>query len=221
MYFNGFKNLLFIFICFTFPFICKALHIKGKVEAFNRRLDSFMAENALQKPQSLAELNRYLALWIKEKYHKDPHAGLKGVSPETAFKTDKRPLTFPDIEACRTAFLHTETREVDKTGCISFDGNTYEVGLKLIGRKVEVFYDATWKDEVKIHHKDFPVFKVKRLIIGENCSHKEQLPQETQPLTPDHSRMLQALAKKNKNQHPSVAVATSFRNMAKELNAHV
>lgn len=58
---------------------------------------------------------------------------------------------------------------VDKTGCISFNGKTYEVGMKLIGRKVEVFYDATWQDEVEIHHKDFAPFKAQRLEIGENC----------------------------------------------------
>ena len=56
---------------------------KGKIEAFNRRLDSFLAEIALQKPGSLEELNHYLAVWLKEKYHKDPHAGLSGISPES------------------------------------------------------------------------------------------------------------------------------------------
>lgn len=67
---------------------------KGKIETFNRRLDSFLAEIALQKPGSLEELNHYLAVWLKEKYRKDPHAGLSGISPETACSTDKRPLCF-------------------------------------------------------------------------------------------------------------------------------
>ena len=194
---------------------------KGKIEAFNRRLDSFLAEIALQKPGSLEELNHYLAVWLKEKYHKDPHAGLSGISPETAYLTDKRPLCFPDIAACQEAFLHTETREVDKAGCISFDGQKYEVGLKLVGRKVDVCYDATWKDEVEIHHKDFPVFKAKRLRIGENCGQTQLFPEATQPIEAKHSRLLTGLDRQSGKAHKPATVATSFRNMAKELNAHV
>lgn len=194
---------------------------KGKIEAFNRRLDSFLAEIALQKPNSLEELNHYLAVWLKEKYHKDPHAGLAGVSPETAYLTDKRPLSFPDIDACREAFLHTETREVDKAGCISFDGQTYEVGLKLVGRKIDVFYDATWKDEVEIHHKDFPAFKAKRLQVGENCGQTKLFPEATQPISAENSRLLTGLEKQSAKVHNPSPVATSFRSMAKELNAHV
>lgn len=220
-YFEGFTGLLYISIYFTLPFICKALHMKGKIEAFNRRLDSFLAEIALQKPNSLEELNHYLAVWINEKYHKDPHAGLSGVSPEIAYLTDKRPLSFPDIEACREAFLHTEIREVDKAGCINFDGQKYEVGLKLVGRKVDVFYDATWKDEVEIHHKDFPAFKAKRLQIGENCDQTERFPESTQTIETKHSRLLTGLEKQSAKVHKTAPIATSFRSMAKELNAHV
>lgn len=194
---------------------------KGKIEAFNRRLDSFLAEIALQKPNSLEELNHYLTVWLQEKYHKDPHAGLSGVSPETAYLTDKRPLFFPDIEACREAFLHTETREVDKAGCISFDGHKYEVGLKLVGRKVAVLYDATWKSEVEIHHTDFPAFKAKRLQIRENCDQPKLFPEATQPIETKYSRLLTGLDKKSVKVHKPAPVATSFRSMAKELNAHV
>ena len=43
---------------------------KGKVEAFNRRMDSFLSEVALEKVQTLEELNRHLDVWITEHYHK-------------------------------------------------------------------------------------------------------------------------------------------------------
>lgn len=66
---------------------------KGKVEAFNRRVDSFLSEIALQKPQTLEELNRLLDLWIEEHYHKSPHHSLSGISPEAAFRTDSRPMS--------------------------------------------------------------------------------------------------------------------------------
>lgn len=192
---------------------------KGKIERFNRRLDSFLAEVSLQKPQSLKELNHYLDLWIQEKYHKDPHAGLDGICPETAYLTDKKPLRFPDMEACREAFLHTEEREVDKTGCISFNGSKYEVGMKLIGRKVEVFYDPTWQDELEIHHSDFPAFRAKRLQIGENCQQVKLFPEMQEKITAQSSRLLEGL--ENKSVLPKSTVATSFSGMAKELVQNV
>ena len=110
---------------------------------------------------------------------------------------------------------------MDKAGWISFDGQEYEVGLKLVGRKVEVCYDATWKDEVEIHHKDFPAFKAKRLRIGENCGQTQLFPEATQPIAAKHSRLLTGLDRQSGKGHKPAMVATSFRNMVKELNAHV
>ncbi|MGD9569628.1 MAG: integrase core domain-containing protein, partial [Sedimentibacter sp.] len=95
---------------------------KGKIESFNKHLDVFLKEAALSRPKSLDELNHMLDVWINEYYHKKPHTSLGDISPETAFKTDTRPLTYIDVAKCSEAFLHTQERSVDKTGCISFDG---------------------------------------------------------------------------------------------------
>lgn len=193
---------------------------KGKVEAFNRRVDSFLSEVALEKPQSLEELNCLLDLWINEHYHKSVHHSLHGISPETAFRTDSHPLNFISAELCAEAFLHTQEREVDKTGCISFQGRKYEVGMKLAGRKIEVYYDPTWTDEVEIHHPDFPAFKAKVLVIGEHCGARQELPEELTPLTTDHSRMLEGLNRANISNRTKTAVATSFRR-GKAVQDHV
>lgn len=127
---------------------------KGKIESFNKYLDAFLAEAALSKPKTLAALNQLLDVWIHEYYHKKPHTSLGDISPEIAFKTDTRALTFVDVATCADAFLHLEERKVDKTGCINFAGQHYEVGMDLIGRKVDVRYDSQWLGEVEIHHKD-------------------------------------------------------------------
>lgn len=42
---------------------------KGKIKRFNRTVDSFLAECALQKPQTLDELNQYFAAWLQEEHH--------------------------------------------------------------------------------------------------------------------------------------------------------
>ena len=184
---------------------------KGKIEAFNRRLDSFLSEVALMNIKSLEELNGYLDLWITQHYHKAEHHGLGGISPETAFRTDSRPLKFIDIETCTNAFLHTEERLVDKTGCISFEGKKYEAGLQLIGRKVEVHYDPSWTGEIEIHHQDFEPFKVKELVINEHCGLRSQLPERMNTLKPEGSRFLEGLNKANITNRTKKDVAVIFR----------
>lgn len=184
---------------------------KGKIEAFNRRVDSFLSEVALMNISSLDELNHYLQLWISNHYHKTEHYGLGGISPETAFKTDSRPLKFIDMAACTEAFMHTDERLVDKTGCVSFAGKKYEAGLQLIGRKVQVHYDPSWSHEVEIHHKNFEPFKVKELEIGENCGTRASLPQELAPVKADGSRLLEGLNKANITNRTKKDIAVVFR----------
>jgi len=165
-------------------------------------------------------LNHHLDNWISEHYHKSPHYGLDGISPETAFRTDTRPLRFIDTTECANAFLHTLEREVDKTGCISFDGQKYEVGLHLIGRKVDICYDPTWSDEVEIHHKDFPAFRAKVMQIGRNCGIRSELPGQLQTLEPERSRLLDGL-NKSKSDHPVYKEAALIFRKSREEAANV
>lgn len=184
---------------------------KGKIEYFNKRIDGFLAEVALDQPKTLEELNKTLDLWINEYYHKNPHTGLDGLSPGVAFRSDKRALKFASADEITAAFLHTETRQVDKIGCISLNGEKYEVGIQLIGRKVEVFFDPSWTDAVEIHHKDFQPFQAKRLIIGENCGITTSLPEAMTPLTANGSRLLSALEGADDKAKPTPAI--SFKDM--------
>ncbi len=189
---------------------------KGKIESFNKHLDVFLKEAALSKPKSLDELNHMLDVWINEYYHKKTHTSLGDISPETAFKTDTRPLTYIDVTKCAEAFLHTQERRVDKTGCISFDGSKYEVGMDLIGRKVEIYYDPLWTDEIEIHHKDKKPYKVKRLEIGENCGVQVKLHEYLTEVQAESSRMLDGLNKANITHRTRKAIAVSYRNLGGE-----
>lgn len=184
---------------------------KGKVESFNRRMDSFLSEIALAKPKTLAELNHHLDVWIAEYYHKSPHHSLKGISPEAAFQTDTKPLRFLSMEKIREAFLHTEQREVDKTGCISFCGMRYEAGLQFMGKKVEVSYDPSWLDEIEIHHKDCKPFMAKALQIGPHCGTRRELPEHLLVAEADSSRLLDGLNKANITNRTNRDVAVVFR----------
>ncbi|WP_352417796.1 DDE-type integrase/transposase/recombinase [Proteiniborus sp.] len=193
---------------------------KGKIEAFNRRIDSFLSEVALTDVKTLDELNRLLKLWIDDHYHKTPHHGLGGITPEVAFKTDKRSLKFIDMRTLTEAFLHSEERTVDKTGCISFEGKRYEIGLQLIGRKVEAHYDPSWANEIEIHHPDFVPFMAKEQVVGEHCGTRSGLPQRMTPLKPESSRFLDGLNKANISGRTRQDVAVVFRKN-REVSDHV
>lgn len=52
--------------------------------------------------------------------------------PEAVYCGDKKPLWFVDPEDLANAFLHCETRKVDKSGCISF-----MAGFKLMQLSVQ------------------------------------------------------------------------------------
>jgi transposase InsO family protein len=184
---------------------------KGKIESFNRRMDAFLSEVALDKPKTLDELNDAPDLWIREYYHKNPHSSLDGLCPEVAFRSDKRSLRFIDAKELAQAFLHSESRRVDKTGCISFEGEKYEVGLSFIGRSVDVHYDPSWRHEVEIHHTDHPPFKAKILTIGENCGIRAELPKSMTPIDSPSSRLLDGLNKANRTGKTKANAAISFR----------
>jgi hypothetical protein len=87
-------------------------------------------EVALEAPKTLEELNDQFQVWLSECYQHKSHSALpEGASPEAAYRSDRMPLRFADPETLANAFLHCETCKVDKSGCISFMGKKYEVGL--------------------------------------------------------------------------------------------
>jgi hypothetical protein len=188
----------------------------GKVERFNRVVDSFLSEAALEKPQTLEKLNELFQVWLTECYQNKAHSGLAGnMSPETAYRSDKKALKFLDPETIANAFLHAEIRKVDKAGCISFAGKKYEVGLTFIGCKVTVVYDPASIEEITIEYEGHAPFKARELIIGERTGSRPKLPEYLQPQPADSSRLLTAAAKKNKQRKTEQAPAVSYRTVGK------
>jgi len=141
---------------------------KGKVEAFNRYLDSFVQEVKLKRPQRAVEVQHYLDIWLSELYQRKPHSALSGKTPEQVFKEDDRPLRWATKEELDWAFTFTEQRLVDKTGCISFSGIPWEVGEDLIGMKVEVAFRPDNPEELEIFQEGFEPRKIKPLMDPEN-----------------------------------------------------
>ena len=183
---------------------------KGKIEKFHQVVDAFLAEARAKKIKTLEDLNRHWTYYLEEYYQKQPHEGIReyyashgvsipesGISPEMEWNRDSRALVFIDAEKVGEAFLHHETREVDKGGCISFKGGRYEVSAALIGAKVEVAYDPVNISSITVSYPGIIPITAKRMEIGAFCDKKPEIPAAMQPAEPETSRMLDILEKRH------------------------
>jgi len=143
--------ILDIKLIFTAPYSPES---KGKIERFNRTIDSFLVEAELKNTQNLSEFNELFKVWLAECYHSREHGGI-GISPEVAYRSSRQPLRFLPSDTIARAFLRLEHRKVDKSGCISFKGKKYEVGVIYIGRTVDIVYDQNDISELTVEDKHF------------------------------------------------------------------
>lgn len=195
---------------------------KGKVERLNGSIQSFMNEVALEKPKTLDRLNTWFQAWLSECHQNKPHSALgEKTSPETAYRSDRKALRFVDPDILANAFLHSEDRKVDKSGCISFMGKKYEVGLLFIGRTVQVVYDPSDIMELTIEHEGHESWKVHELVIGERSGKRPMLPDHLQPEPADSSRYLRGAEQKHAERKEQQAPAVSYRTVRKEADVNV
>lgn len=193
----------------------------GKVERFNRVVNAFLSEAALERPKTLGHLNELFETWLLECYQNKSHSALENKrSPETAFRSDKKALRFVEPEVLADAFLHCETRKVDKTGCISFMNRKYEVGLPFMGCSVDVVYDPADITELTIEYEGHEPWKVKELVIGERAGKRPPLPDHLQPLPADSSRLLAAAEIQRRERHAEQVPAVTYRRKG-EVNGGV
>lgn len=195
----------------------------GKVERFNRTFDAFLEESRLETCGTLEELNTLLAAWVSECYLHKGHSALKdGISPFTAFRNDPKPIRMISAEELATAFLHAETRKVDKSGCISFQDRKYEVGINFVGCKVDVIYDPADVTELTIEYEGYPDWKAKELVIGERAGKRPSLPEHMTKAPAASSRLLDAAQKETEKRRKTAQVpAVSYRNLGKGEQRHV
>jgi hypothetical protein len=194
----------------------------GKVERFNRIVDAFLSEAVLEKPKTLDKLNELFRVWLSECYQNKTHSALENkMSPQTAYRSDKHTLRFVQPEILRDAFLHCESRQVDKSGCINFMGKKYEVGLQFIGCKVDVVYDPADITELTVEYQGHPSRKVCELVIGERSGNRPALPDYMQPQPAKSSRLLSAAKDKMKQRQNQQTPAISFKTVWKENRADV
>jgi len=185
---------------------------KGKQERFNQTVDSFLREARLIKPATLEQLNRLYQVWIEECYIHKGHSALEdGISPYEAYQRDSQELRFLSPEVIADAFLTCEKRKVDKTGCISFSGQKYEVelGLSMIHKYVDVIYDPADISKLTIECEGFASCTATPLVIGANAGKKPKLPEHLGAKAATDSRLLRGAENKNQlrvsNRHTAIS----------------
>ena len=186
----------------------------GKVERLNRTVDSFLQEQKLEKQSTLNDINRNLWIWLEECYHTQPHGGLKNQqSPQSAYEADPKPLKFLEPDQVRNAFLHCESRKVDKAGCISFAGKKYEAGLQFAGFRVDVVYDLADTSVLSLEYENHPGWQARELVISTRTGPKPKIPERMTPAPAENSRLLAVAAKKNEERRQKQHAAVSYRGL--------
>jgi transposase InsO family protein len=207
---------------------------KGKVEVYNRLINSYMAECRAQKVRTLEEARHWWKLFVEDYYHDKPHGGIReyyksqgidvppeGITPRQEFNRDSRPLRYLDAGIVGQAFLHHDTRVVDKGACISFEGRKYEVSSALIGAEVEISWDPMAPETVTVSYPGVKPFLAKPLRIGGFSDPKPELPQSMLPEEAECSRFLQGLQKVHERKQAHSTNAISFGDYRKEAGGHV
>ena len=202
---------------------------KGLIERFNATVDGFLEEVKLKNVKSLEELNSYWQVWVEEYYHNKPHDGIReyyeslgvsvpegGITPSQEWNRDSRALKFLDANVVADAFLHRETRDIDKSGCFSFGGKKYDVSASLAGKTVEIAYDPMAPETVTVTCEGTAPITTKPLAIPEFCDKTPVRPSCMQETPPETSRFLDGLKKQAEKNREHRMSAISFSGFGKE-----
>lgn len=203
---------------------------KGKIEVYNRLINSYIAECHAAKIKTLEDARHKWDLFVEEYYHDKEHTGIReyyeskgvyvppeGITPRQEFNRDSRQLKFLDAKLVGQAFLHHEERRVDQGACISFRGRKFAVPPALIGAKVKISYDPLARDTVYVDFKGMDTFEAHPIVIGEFVTGtRPKLPPHMQKVTPESSRFFDALEKKRNERSEPAADAISFGDYVKE-----
>lgn len=189
---------------------------KGKIERFNRTVEEFLREAALEKPQTLEQLNTLFRIWLSEGYNHRVHSSLDKKSPAQAFAQDSKVLRFPSPEALRDAFLWERSPKVDKSGCISLEGIEYEVGAEWYRKKILIKYDPFDLSQMELWYDGERHKRVEPLNPGEY--NRQIRKSEEQLEKASQSRLLRMFAEESKKRLKQELGA--FR-LSEEVNPNV
>lgn len=181
---------------------------------------------------SVAELNRKWKIFLEQDYLKKPHSGIReyyesmdvevppnGITPEMEWNRDERRQKFLDVQTVSDAFMHYETRIIDKAGCFDFEGKKYEASAALAGLTVEISYDPLNTETITVRYGKMDELKAHPVRIGAYAAKMPERPIGMTDMLPETSRFLDALERKYKEDHMNAARALSFGEYGKAGDA--
>ncbi|WP_071460622.1 DDE-type integrase/transposase/recombinase [Bacillus massilinigeriensis] len=127
---------------------------RGKIERFFRFVDTSFKPEAYDliesgRIQSIEQLNRYFHIWKESIYHERTHGETKQ-APKHRWEECEQPTVSISFQELKNAFFWEEERKVDKTGCISFQGNKYEVDSRLVGEMITLRFDPNDLESIEV-----------------------------------------------------------------------
>lgn len=122
---------------------------KGKIERLWLTIDNdFLVALEHEPVDTLEELNRRFWAWLDEVYHQRVHRSI-GMTPLARYVS--RPVQrLEHPERLSDLFLWEAVRKVDKTSCVSFQGNVYQLEPGLELRKVTLRYHPLRLDVLQV-----------------------------------------------------------------------
>ena len=131
------------------------------------------------------------------------------------WQNDEKRVRWATPEECYDAFLHEETRSVDKTGCFSLGGITYEAGAAFARKKIDVRFDPFDLSVVEVWHGGAKRFEAKPLVIGEFAGSSPARKAETEI---GRSRLLDVYAQENEKRKKNAMGILTFRTQGGKSN---
>jgi putative transposase len=175
-----------VYISDNFKLICAKLGIKliystpyhpqgkGKIEVFWKNVQSsFVSEIKQNRVLNIMELNDMFQGWLKTEYHDRIHSSLIKTPVESWMDSLNQgtKLSFFSPVQLDEIFLHYDERTVDKYGCISFQGNTYEIDGQLVGKKIGLRYSPFHLDSIHVYY-NCKYFGIANIINLKRQKHK-------------------------------------------------
>lgn len=136
---------------------------RGKIERFFRTVrQNFLPDVKENDPTwTLSQLNEAFTIWIRDKYHQRPHAGIQ-MRPLDRYQLSVReyPRKRVDEETLEEHFLVTIQRLVGKDSTVSLNNTAFEVPTQYIGRKVELKFSQECPGEVFLYDNGQRITKI-------------------------------------------------------------
>lgn len=151
---------------------------RGKMERFWRTLRE-QCLDFIGTEATLHDVRVRLDAWLDRRYLRDPHAGLMGKSPSSAWALG-RVTRHIDYDVLLAAFSRRERRRVRKDGTVSIDGTTYEVAQgHLAGKTVDIIagippFDRDYRPQVVVEGVARPLHQLDP--VANASRHRKPIP---------------------------------------------